>query len=74
MEKSKANGLEVTTHYEPLHSSVAGKRYGRHLVDLKNTEDLSKRILRLPIHTQISKSDLKCILDILDRTISECLI
>lgn len=74
MEKSKANGLEVTTHYEPLHSSVAGKRYGRHLVDLKNTEDLSKRILRLPIHTQISKSDQKCILDILDRTISECLI
>ena len=74
MKKSKANGLELTTHYEPLHSSVAGKRFGKHFVDLKNTKDLSERILRLPIHTQITKSEQNFILDVLDKTIKECLI
>ena len=74
MEKSRTNGLEVTTHYEPLHNSVAGKKFGKHLVDLKNTEDLSERILRLPIHTQIIKSEQNYILDILDKTIRDCLI
>jgi len=36
-------------HYVPLHSSPAGMRYGRTNGDMSITEDLSKRLLRLPL-------------------------
>lgn len=38
-------------HYVPLHSSPAGKKYGRVHGDMKNTNDLSDRLLRLPMWT-----------------------
>lgn len=43
--------LEVKApfHYVPLHSSPAGKRYGRVSGTLSVTEDLSARLLRLPL-------------------------
>ncbi len=36
-------------HYVPLHSSPAGKKYGRANGEMKNTNDLSNRLLRLPL-------------------------
>lgn len=36
-------------HYVPLHSSPAGERYGRAHGELKNTNDLSERLIRLPL-------------------------
>lgn len=36
-------------HYVPLHDSVAGRRYGRSSGRLPVTEDLSARLLRLPL-------------------------
>jgi dTDP-4-amino-4,6-dideoxygalactose transaminase len=41
-------------HYVPLHSSPAGKKYGRAEGDMTNTNDLSDRLLRLPMWTGIS--------------------
>ena len=36
-------------HYVPLHSAPAGKRFGRVAGSLIHTEDLSGRLLRLPM-------------------------
>jgi dTDP-4-amino-4,6-dideoxygalactose transaminase len=36
-------------HYVPLHSSPAGKKYGRLAGKLPVTQDISERILRLPL-------------------------
>jgi len=47
-------GVHAIFHYLPLHSSPAGKRYGRPHGALENTENLSARLLRLPIHHALS--------------------
>ena len=42
-------GISTVTHYEPLHLSKAGKRYGRVSGAMTVTETMSGRLLRLPI-------------------------
>lgn len=44
-------------HYVPLHSSPAGKRFGRASGELPVTEDLSSRLLRLPLYYEMSDED-----------------
>jgi len=45
----KAEGVHSVFHYVPLHSSPAGRKYARPFGTLLNTEDLSERLLRLPL-------------------------
>jgi dTDP-4-amino-4,6-dideoxygalactose transaminase len=42
-------GIATSFHYVPLHSSPAGRRYGRAVGDLAQTEQLSQRLVRLPL-------------------------
>jgi dTDP-4-amino-4,6-dideoxygalactose transaminase len=44
-----ARGINAVFHYVPLHSSPAGRRYGRASRDLSVTDDVSGRLLRLPM-------------------------
>jgi dTDP-4-amino-4,6-dideoxygalactose transaminase len=46
-------GVKAPFHYVPLHSAPAGKRYGRTSGSLPVTEDLSARLLRLPLFWDI---------------------
>lgn len=45
----KQQGIQSVFHYVPLHSSPAGKRYGRAHGDLSVTNATSDRLLRLPL-------------------------
>lgn len=45
----KHQGVQVTSHYVPLHSSPAGERYGRTSGNLPNTDVAGSRLVRLPI-------------------------
>lgn len=45
----KAHEIHAVSHYIPLHSAPAGIKYGRTSGDMSNTDDLSDRVLRLPI-------------------------
>lgn len=45
----KQQNINAVFHYVPLHRSPAGEKYSRIHGDLTNTEDLSDRLLRLPI-------------------------
>ncbi len=49
IERLKANGISAVFHYVPLHSSPAGRRFGRAAGPMSHTEDLSDRLLRLPL-------------------------
>lgn len=40
----------------PLHSAPAGKRYARTRGDLRHTEELSQRLIRLPLWVGISEA------------------
>jgi dTDP-4-amino-4,6-dideoxygalactose transaminase len=47
----KMNELQVNAvfHYQPLHSSPAGRKYGKQCQALPVTNDISERIIRLPM-------------------------
>lgn len=44
-----AHGIQVATHYVPLHSSPAGERLSRDCGKLLNTTQVSRRLTRLPL-------------------------
>ena len=49
----KSLGVNAPFHYVPLHSAPAGRRYGRTSGSLAVTEDMSSRLLRLPLFFEI---------------------
>jgi dTDP-4-amino-4,6-dideoxygalactose transaminase len=49
LEAARGDGVDCVFHYVPLHSSPAGLRYARSAAPLPITEDLSARLVRLPI-------------------------
>ena len=53
----KQKGIQATSHFEPLHLSPAGKRYGRVSGKLRVTEDASATLVRLPLWNEISFLD-----------------
>ena len=44
-------GIQATFHYVPLHSSPAGLKYARVHGEMTHTDDLSARLLRLPLYS-----------------------
>ncbi|MDP1997633.1 MAG: dTDP-4-amino-4,6-dideoxygalactose transaminase [Gallionella sp.] len=53
----KAQGIHPVFHYVPLHSSPAGRKYGRVSGNMQLTDDLSERLLRLPLHYEMDDTD-----------------
>ncbi|HEY0420926.1 MAG TPA: dTDP-4-amino-4,6-dideoxygalactose transaminase [Acetobacteraceae bacterium] len=64
VEALRARGIPAAMHYVPLHSAPAGLRFGRCGSDMAVTDALPARLLRLPLHLQLSP-------DQQDRVISE---
>ena len=57
MAHLRNNGITAVFHYIPLHSSVMGKKFGYQDSDLPVTEDLSSRLLRLPLYFEMTEED-----------------
>jgi dTDP-4-amino-4,6-dideoxygalactose transaminase len=53
----KAQTIHSVFHYVPLHSSPAGREYGRVGGTMEVTDDLSERLLRLPLHYEMDDAD-----------------
>lgn len=45
----KGKGIQLVFHYVPLHNSLAGKKYGRISGSMSQTDDISGRLVRLPL-------------------------
>jgi dTDP-4-amino-4,6-dideoxygalactose transaminase len=58
------SGVNAVSHYVPLHSSPAGLRYGRVHGSLEVTEDVSERLVRLPLWVEMSADDCLHVADI----------
>jgi len=54
----KAQGIFPVFHYIPLHSSPAGRKFGRCGSTMAVTDRLSERLLRLPLHYAMSDEDI----------------
>jgi dTDP-4-amino-4,6-dideoxygalactose transaminase len=57
MTHLKQDGISAVFHYVPLHSSEMGKKFGYRADDLPLTEDLSARLLRLPLFPDITREE-----------------
>ena len=73
INKAKLNLLELTTHFEPLHDTKPGQVFGKVYQNLDQTKKLAKQIIRIPIHTQMTKNDQALVLKIIEVTLNECL-
>lgn len=49
LQKMKSQGIGAIFHYIPLHSSPAGRKFGRTSGELVNTDSCAERVIRLPL-------------------------
>lgn len=66
IEALRARGISAVFHYVPLHSSPAGIRYGRTAGKLPVTDQMSERLLRLPIWPGLPKEDIALVAEVLE--------
>lgn len=52
--------IEALFHYIPLHKSIMGAKKGR-FIGSNTTENISKKLLRLPFHNEITENDIEYI-------------
>lgn len=67
LDHLKANGVQATFHYVPLHSSPAGQKYGRASGSLAVTEQISDRLVRLPLSAGMTMADAERVVAIVQR-------
>ena len=61
------NGVNAVFHYVPLHSSIAGRRFGRAVGSMVNTNDAADRLIRLPLWIGMTETDVDRVGDLVAR-------
>ncbi|MBY4796997.1 dTDP-4-amino-4,6-dideoxygalactose transaminase [Collinsella sp. AGMB00827] len=67
IEHLKSHDISAVFHYIPLHSSPAGKRYGRFFGTDEVTSADSDRLLRLPLYYGIDREDIDTVVAEIER-------
>lgn len=67
MQFLRDRGVYAIFHYIPLHSSPAGKKFGRTGGPLPHTEDLSERIIRLPLFYEMADADVEKVIEAIEQ-------
>jgi dTDP-4-amino-4,6-dideoxygalactose transaminase len=63
ISKMKSLGAHLTSHYEPLHSSVFSEKKGFNKVNFYNSTSFSLGILRFPVWSFMTTEDLRLIVE-----------
>lgn len=61
----KQNGVHAVFHYVPLHTSPMGSKLGYRNGDFPITEDLGKRLIRLPMFYELTRVDQERVLELI---------
>jgi len=69
LEQLNSKGIRAVFHYVPLHSSPAGGRFGRRGGSLAVTEELSLRVIRLPLWVGLDRDKIDMICEEIIRSI-----
>ena len=67
----KKHNIGSAFHFIPLHNSIMGKKYGFESSELKHTDNLSQRLLRLPLYNAISEKEINYVCDYIDNFVGE---
>jgi dTDP-4-amino-4,6-dideoxygalactose transaminase len=65
IETLKRDGVYSVFHYVPLHSAPAGMRFGRCSGNMNVTDDISERLLRLPLWVGMEETQAQVIQTVL---------
>jgi dTDP-4-amino-4,6-dideoxygalactose transaminase len=57
LEGFRAANINAISHYVPLHSAPAGRKFGRAAGPMDVTDDIASRLVRLPMHLRLSEQD-----------------
>jgi dTDP-4-amino-4,6-dideoxygalactose transaminase len=63
IEQMKARHILLVFHYQPLHLSEMGRRFGGEAGQCPVTEDVANRLVRLPLYYQLTDSDQSRVID-----------
>lgn len=61
------NNIKSVFHYVPLHTSIAGRKYGQFVGDDRYTTQESNRLLRLPMFYALKNEEVKKITDVVKK-------
>lgn len=67
----KEHNVMSVFHYIPLHSSPAGRKYGKTYGDLKNTNLISDTLVRLPLFYDMTNEDVEFIVNLIYKFFGE---
>ena len=63
LSQLRQEGIEATFHFVPLHSAPMGRKLGYKLDDLPLTEEISGRLIRLPLYPDLTATEQDYIID-----------
>jgi dTDP-4-amino-4,6-dideoxygalactose transaminase len=70
LEDLNSRGVNAVFHYVPLHSSPAGRRFGRVAGSMDVTDDCSGRLIRLPLWVGMGRAAVEQVVDALVASVS----
>ncbi len=71
LNEFRRNDIWAVFHYVPLHSSPAGRRYGRAQGALSQTDSVSERLIRLPLFVGLTEEQQQEVVLVLERTLQQ---
>lgn len=71
LHRLKLKGIQATSHFEPLHNSSAGLKYGKMLQNLENSKNCSSSLIRLPIWHGMQRTQQDRVLECLVAVLNE---
>lgn len=71
LQQLRSAGIDSVFHYVPLHSSPAGKKYGRVSGSMARTDDLAARLIRLPLWVGINTEQQEAVITALKASLGK---
>lgn len=71
LEALRTSGIDAVFHYVPLHTSPAGRRFGRASGPLDVTEDLPQRLIRLPLWAAMSDDHVDQVVETIEHAMAQ---
>jgi dTDP-4-amino-4,6-dideoxygalactose transaminase len=65
LRHARARGVDAIFHYVPLHSSPAGRRFGRVASSMRVTDSTAERLFRLPLWPHLPDAMLDDVVDVI---------
>ena len=72
LSRLKEYSINAVFHYIPLHSAPAGQRLCRVHGDMKNTDRLSERLVRMPLWNDMTEEHVDKVINALTEILSSC--